>query len=153
MKTGRYQGGGRALTVAKFTKGQSGNPRGRPPGTANQYALRSQIAADLPAIIEVLKDKALDGDTTAARVLLDKSMANLKPQDAPLEVRLNLDTRNPAEAARAVLMAVATGTLTPDEGQALMGNITALARIVETDEILARLTRLEAAACGITAPA
>jgi hypothetical protein len=106
----------------------------------NQYALRTQIAADLPAIIKVLKDKALDGDTTAARVLLDRSLSPLKPTDDPIKVTLGA---TPADSARLVLEAVGQGELTPDQGGQLLGALAAQARIIETSELLSRIERLE----------
>ena len=131
--------------MAKFEKGMSGNPRGRPPGVANQYALRTQIAADLPAIIEVLKAKALEGDTTAARVLLDRSLSPLKATDDPVRVSLG---ETPADSARLVLEAVGRGELTPDQGGQLLGALAAQARIIETSELLSRIERLESQANG-----
>ncbi len=40
--------------MAKFEKGKSGNPRGRPRGIQTQLKLRESIAKDLPGIITAL---------------------------------------------------------------------------------------------------
>lgn len=132
--------------MGKFTKGTSGNPRGRPVGVANQYTIRTQIAADLPAIIGVLKDKALAGDVTAARALMDRSLAPLKATDEPTRFVLG-DT--PATSARLVLEAVSVGGLTPDQGSQILSALVAQVRITEVSELEGRIARLEEQADGI----
>ncbi|HQQ69322.1 MAG TPA: DUF5681 domain-containing protein [Alicycliphilus sp.] len=54
--------------AAAWKPGQSGNPKGRPPGTGDVAKLRAAIAGNVPAILESLTTAALAGDVQAARL-------------------------------------------------------------------------------------
>ena len=60
--------------MAKFIKGVSGNPAGRPRGSRSKFTKYKRMAAShVPAIIEKLCLLAKDGDIQAAKVVLDRS--------------------------------------------------------------------------------
>ena len=63
-----------------FNKGQSGNPKGRPKGTSQAAKLRQAIEGDLSDIITALVESAKAGDTSAAKLLLDRAIPALRPQ-------------------------------------------------------------------------
>ena len=68
MIINRYRSsvGGKGIAVTKFVKGQSGNPAGRPIGSKNKCTqFRELLEDDLPALVSVLRDKALEGDMNA----------------------------------------------------------------------------------------
>ena len=48
--------------------GQSGNPKGKPPGSGELQRLRAAIGAHVPEILEKLATAARDGDVQAARL-------------------------------------------------------------------------------------
>ncbi len=123
--------------------GQSGNPKGRPKGTGEVAKLRAAIAEHVPAIIEQLKDQALDGDVQAARLLLERTVAPLKSMEPAQAMGLPGDTLT--EQGRAVLAQIAAGTLAPSQGAQLLGALSALARVVEIDELVSRVDALEKA--------
>lgn len=75
--------------MARFKAGQSGNPRGKPPGTKHASTrLRDAISADLHAIVAALVEKAKDGDTSAAALLLSRTLPPLRPQSELPDVDL-----------------------------------------------------------------
>ena len=125
-----------------WPKGTSGNPRGRAPGSGEVAKLRAAIAEHVPAIIERLVGAALQGDVAAARLLLERTIAPLKAAEpaAPLV----LPDGSLTEQGRAVLGAVAAGTLAPGQGAALLGAIGTLARVIELEELERRIAALEA---------
>ena len=123
-----------------FTKGISGNLKGRPKGIVNQARLRRLIQKDLPDIIKVLVEAAKNGDTTAAKVLMDKALSSLKPVDTPVSVSLSGSL---SQAGAAILEAVEARRLTPDEAGRLLQSLSTQARLVEGGELLARIEALE----------
>jgi hypothetical protein len=125
--------------------GESGNPKGRPPGSGPAAKLREAIADDLPEIIAALVAKAKDGDPAAARVLLAKCLPDLRAESAPAIVP-GFDAGSLSERAQAALEAAGRGDLSPDLAAALVTSIASLARIREFDELEARLRALEEAA-------
>ncbi len=126
-----------------WPKGMSGNPRGRRPGSGEVAKLRAAIAQHLPTIIERLVAAALQGDVSAARLLLERVCPPLKATEEAAPLALPDGTLTAKGAA--VLGAVAAGTLGPSQGAALLGAIGTLARVVEVDELAHRIEALEAA--------
>lgn len=125
----------------RWKKGESGNPSGRKPGTGEVARIRAAIADKVPAILESLLARALEGDTGAARLLLERTVAPLKAVE-PAQV-LALPDGTLTEQGRAVLASVAAGELAPSQGAALVGAIGALARVTEIDELAQRVAALE----------
>jgi hypothetical protein len=136
--------------MAKFQKGVSGNPAGRPKGVANQASIRAIIGADLPEIISTLRDLALGGDVAASRLLLERCVPALKSTDAHVSLPL---TGNPGEDARTITQAAGRGEISPGTAQQLMGAVASQARVLEAAELLARIEALEARAHGDPSPA
>ena len=127
----------------RWKKGESGNPKGRTPGTGEVAAIRAAIADRVPDLLTAMMTRALDGVVGAARLLLERCIAPLKASEQPQAMQLPDGTLT--EQGRAVLAAVAAGELGPSAGAALLGAIGTLARVTEIDEIEARLSKLEAA--------
>ena len=68
--------------MAKFLKGCSGNPAGRPLGSKNKCTqFRELLEDDLPALVSVLRDKALDGDMNAMRLVLERLVPKVQVVD------------------------------------------------------------------------
>ena len=88
-------------------------------------------------------DKALEGDTLALRLCLDRIAPPRK--DAPVEftmpkVRTVADA---VQASAALLNAVAEGEISPDEGGRVMALLTAHKNLVETGDLESRIAALE----------
>lgn len=95
----------------------------------------------MPAILDSLLARALEGDVGAARLLLERTVAPLKAVE-PTQA-LTLPTGTLTDQGRAVLASVAAGELAPGQGAALLGAIGTLARVAEIDELAARVAALE----------
>ena len=127
--------------AAAWKPGQSGNPKGRPPGTGEVAKMRAAIADRVPQLLAAMMARALDGDVGAARLLLERAIAPLKA--AEQAQALSLPDGTLTDQGRAVLAAVAAGELAPGQGAALLGAIGTLARVSEVDELARRIEALE----------
>lgn len=126
-----------------FTPGQSGNPKGRPPGSGLAGELRRAIAADAGAIVAALVKRAKDGDVTAARVLLDRVSPPLKATREPAALPGMNEAGGLAARAEAVLAALAGGAMAADEAAEVLAAVASAAKAIETDELEARIRALE----------
>lgn len=130
--------------MTRFKPGQSGNPRGKPKGCKHASTkLRDAIATDLHAIVAALVEKAKQGDTGAAALLLSRTVPPLRPQSGPPDVAISGKTL--VGRAEAIAAATLSGDLSPTAATELMALLTKQARIVEVGELSERLERIEQA--------
>lgn len=126
---------------SQWCAGQSGNPAGRPRGVGEVTKLRNAIADRLPEIVEVIINKALEGDSQAARLLLDRALPALRPTDNTVQIEL------PGEGlvakSFAILNATSAGELTPQQAGALMSCLTQITKVKETEELNQRLQTIQ----------
>ena len=127
--------------TTKWKPGQTGNPKGRPPGQSEITTLRKSIMNDAPEILAGLVTAAKAGDVQAARLILERVLPPVKPMEQAIELDLAGDTLT--DQGRAVLSAIASGVLAPAQGSQLMAAIGALARVTEINEFDERLTKVE----------
>lgn len=128
--------------ISRWKPGQTGNPKGRPPGQSEITRLRAALAGDVPEILAGLVLAAKGGDVQAARLILERILPPVKAIEQAVELQLPADGTLTAQG-RAVLSAVAAGNLAPSQGAALLGAIGTLGKIAELDELAARITALE----------
>lgn len=133
----------------QFEKGQSGNPSGRPPGIRDKRSeFRALLEPHAPALMAKAVELALNGDTTALRLCMERLVPAVKPKDDP--VAMPSITGTLAADGQAVLKELSEGRMGPDEANAVMSALAAQVRIVESTEIEKRLAALEEAAKGKT---
>jgi hypothetical protein len=87
---------------------------------------------------------AKGGDVGAARLLLERTLPALKPEERPVTLALPPDSLT--DQGRAVMAATAKGEIAPSQAGALLGGLGQLARLAEIDELDARVRALEQAA-------
>ncbi len=123
----------------------SGNP-GKPKGSRHKatQAIEAMLEGQQEALTQSAIDRALEGDVTALRLCLDRIAPARK--DAPVSFDLpEIETMgDAANAARAILRAVADGEVTPLEAASVMAVVEQFRRTLETTEIERRITALEA---------
>jgi len=99
-----------------FKKGQSGNPKGRPPGSKNQVSLlkvqieselRAQMKDHMPALLDKAIELALEGDKEMIKMLygswVTKSVAkDDEPQKDKIQIIIGKLDQIPAVKGRTI---------------------------------------------------
>ncbi len=128
-----------------FEKGQSGNPAGKPKGALNHStrAVQALLDGESEALTRKAIDMALDGDTVALRLCLERLAPPVK--DKPISVSLPPmgGAVDASQIMASVVSAMACGEITPSEAAAVAGVVETYRRTVETVDIERRLTVLE----------
>jgi uncharacterized protein DUF5681 len=124
-----------------FAAGNSGKPK----GARHKFtlAIEALLEGQGEALTQKAVDMALEGDTTALRLCLERIAPARK--DAPVSFDLPpIESASQAsEAAQAVIQAVSNGEVTPLEGATLMGLVEQYRRCLETTELEGRIAALE----------
>jgi hypothetical protein len=93
-----------------WKKGESGNLGGRPPGTGEVARLRAALAEHVPDIIASLVAAAKAGDTSAAKLVLERVVPALKSEELPVTTLDGLSGGR-IEMIATVVQAIADGKL------------------------------------------
>lgn len=118
---------------------------GRPKGVRNKktIAISSLLEGQSEALTQTAISKALDGDSVALRLCMERIAPAPKDQAVSFDLPSMNNALDAAKAAGSVLCAVSNGDLTPIEGTRVMGLIDSYRRVLELTDIEHRLQALE----------
>ena len=125
----------------RFEKGVSGNPNGRPRGSRDRRTvLRELLNPYAPDLVQKAVDMALQGDSAALKMCLDRLVAPLRTSspEFPIDATGSLQDRG-----EAVLQAIQRGQLDAVTGNAYLNALSEQARLKEHTELETRLANLE----------
>ena len=125
----------------KFKLGNPGKPRGA--RSRVTLAIEALLEGQHEALTQAAIGKALEGDTVALRLCLDRLAPPRKDTPIAIELPPITSAADTVAASAAVLAAVAAGDCTPDEGGRVLALLTAHKNIVETGDLERRIIALE----------
>jgi thioredoxin-like negative regulator of GroEL len=125
-----------------FAPGNSGRPRGARHRITR--AVEELLKGQSEAITQKAVELALEGDSTALRLCLERVAPTRKGAPVNFDLPPIRSAADATEAAQAVLRAVSQGELTPLEGATVMGLVEQYRRVLETTELEKRIAALEA---------
>ena len=124
-----------------FIKGKSGNPSGRPRGIQDKRtALKDLLTPHAPDLVSKAVELAMQGDTTALRMCIDRLIPPLKAQANQTQLDASGSL---SERGEAILKAITVGELDPATGNSLIGALATQAKLLEVTTIEERLSALE----------
>ena len=122
-----------------------GNP-GRKPGSRNRTSLAvdALLEGEAEALTRKAVEIALEGDTTALRLCLDRIAPPRKDRPVPFTLPPLTSAKDAVSASAAILAAVASGDLTPMEAGELSKLVANYVEALKTCDIEERLALVEA---------
>ena len=131
-----------------FSKGQSGNPAGKPPGARHRATILAEklMGDDAEDIVRAVVNAAKAGDPTAMRLCIERLIPVRKGRPVVFDLPPVKSAADIAGAVGELARAMAAGELTTDEASAAASVIEMHRRAIETTEIELRLQKLEEAA-------
>jgi hypothetical protein len=120
--------------------------QGRPAGSRNKAteALQTLLDEEGEKITRRAVELALDGDTTALRLCLERLLPPARERRVSLNIPKLESAGDIAKALGTLLDSVANGEITPSEGQTIAALLEIQRKAMETAELEQRITRLEA---------
>ena len=128
--------------AGKFAEGNPGKPLGARHKVTR--AVEDLLEGQSEQITQKAIDRALEGDTTALRLCLERIAPERKDSPVQFELPPMENAAEAAQAAQAVIQAVSEGVITPLEGAVVMGLIESYRRTLELTEFDERLKAVEA---------
>ena len=126
-----------------FAPGNPGKQRGARHKATR--AVEDLLDGQAEGLTQKAVDLALEGDTTALRLCLERIAPARKDTPVNFDLPPMKSAQDASQAAQAVLQAVSEGQLTPLEGASVMALVEGYRKALETTELEQRITALEAA--------
>lgn len=105
-------------------------------------ALRELLQPHSKELVERAVELALNGDTAALKLCLERLMPPIRAKDD--SVKITLPKKGTlTEQAQAIIHAMAQAKLSPREASAMLQALASQAKIVEVDELIRRIEALE----------
>jgi hypothetical protein len=129
----------------RFTKGHSGNPQGRRPGSRNKATEAAELLLDSEAetLTRRAVELALDGQLGALRLCLDRIIPPRRQRAARLDLPPVRNIADLGSTMAAITTAAMEGAITTGEAAELARVVEIFVRAVETSDFERRLQQLE----------
>src|SRR5512143_471448 len=125
-----------------FKPGQSGNPAGRKPGTGKVNEYRKLLESKLPDLVSVLVEQTLAGEPAALKMCFDRLIPPYRPEARPVEFAMP-EQLSLVDIGKSIIESIGTGSISPDQGAAVLSVLAGQARLIEVEELERRIAALE----------
>lgn len=144
MDENRRNNGAKTVNGRRPGAFQPGNP-GRPKGARNKVtrAAEALLDGEAEALTRKAIELALEGDTIALRLCLERILPPRKERPVTVELPRVENPSDALAASAALLAAVANGVLAPGEAHEIARLLAIHLEAVEMHELAARITALE----------
>lgn len=127
----------------RWKKGsKSPNPKGRPP---TSVSFKNILGPKKEELVEVIVQKALEGDISALKFCLSRLFPPLKPESEKVFLGQMPIGTTLKEKSDAILDSTLKGEISIEVGLGLMQNLSSQAKIIEFENFEERLLKLELA--------
>lgn len=128
----------------EWSKGMpSPNPQGRPAGIRERKAkITEKLLDQAGAVIDAMLRKALEGDASAAALVINRVLPQVKSQLEKVTFTLDADASISRQVEQ-VLVAISKGEVAPDVGKKIIETIQSLANVRAVEELSLRIEALE----------
>jgi translation elongation factor EF-Tu-like GTPase len=132
-------------TSGHFSKGTSGNPSGRPPGSRNHTTvlMESLLEGEAEQLTRKAIELALAGDITALRLCLERLLPPRRDRPVHLVLPPVENVKKISLTMAKVTAAISEGKITPTEGEALSNILTAHKDVLVAEDLERRVKDLE----------
>lgn len=100
------------------------------------------LLSKAPEVIEAVLNKAVDGDTAAAKLILDRLIPALRPINAPVSLP-RADSDNPSDQAKIIVSHLLSGGLPADLAAQIMQALQSYHQMVVLTDMEKRIAALE----------
>lgn len=131
--------------MAKFKKGQSGNPYGKKPGTHNKRTVLAKLLEPhAENLINKAVELALEGDVNALKLCVDRLLPRITSQPVEFDMSEfdieNID--NLSVIGKKIISAIYIGNISPEEGQRLMNILDNQRKLIEHVDMSRKLDEI-----------
>jgi hypothetical protein len=128
-----------------FVKGQSGNPRGKKPGTKHRKTLLLAAMSDddRAAIVGKIIRQARRGDRASQKLIVDRTEPPRRGSPVKFPLPPVVTTADVVAAQTAITAAMAAGRISPAEAVEVSAVVELVRRAIETSQLEARLLAIE----------
>jgi hypothetical protein len=136
---------GKIQVNGKFSKGRSGNPKGKPKGARNRSSLIAErlFVNEIEDVCKTVIQEAKAGDMQAAKMILDRLLPPRRDNLISIDLPRIESSSDILKAIGCVSNAVGSGQISPSEGEALARIIDIHTKALELNEFDQRLSALE----------
>lgn len=129
----------------KFSKGQSGNPNGRPKGSLNKSTIvaRSMFESEIEEVSQKVIELAKSGDIQAIKIIIDRIIAPKKENSITFPFQDIINSTDLIQASNSIISSASNGHITISEAKDLVSLLDSMRRNIEIEDLEKRLEKLE----------